>query len=56
MCIMFCLHDSRSSSAWGGQKRALDPLEMQLLKVVSHQVILGTTLKPSGRVVHALSC
>lgn len=53
---MFCLHDSHSSSAWGGQKRALDPLEMQLLKVVSHQVILGTTLKPSGRVVQALSC
>jgi hypothetical protein len=37
-----------------GQKRALDPLKLELWMVVNHRVVLGTELGSSARLAHAL--
>jgi hypothetical protein len=39
------------------QKRMLDPLELELLVVVDHQIwVLGTEHRSSGRAVCAFNC
>ena len=43
------------SGSHGGQKRALDPLRLELQMVVSCHVDAGNKLRPSGRAASALN-
>ena len=52
VCVLACLHVHMSTSALGGQKGVLDPLELELQAVVSCPGwVLGTKLGgPAGAV------
>lgn len=56
-CISVRGYVDASSNFQEGEKRVLDPLEMEQQVVVSHLTwVLGTKLKPSPRQASALNC
>jgi hypothetical protein len=54
MCMVVCLHACAYSDL-KDQKRVLEPLELELQRIVNHHVLLEVELISSGRVASALN-
>lgn len=55
MCLRHAHVISCKPVAPGGQKRILDPLELEILMVVSHHVDIGDQIQPPGRTANTLN-